>query len=83
MDVYILGPRRYTNVFDESKINRIRWITMFWTEYNDSLAHSVNRMRERVNSTEYREPRFRESSLAAFRPQWLIYDSWTTMTNTT
>ena len=41
-----LGPRRYTNVFDESKINRIRWIAMFWTEYNDSLAHSVNRMCE-------------------------------------
>ena len=39
---------------------------MFWTEYNDSLAHSVNRM-----------------SLGAFRPQRLIYDSWTTMTNMT
>ena len=22
--VFIVGPRRYTNVFDESKINRIR-----------------------------------------------------------
>ena len=32
-----LGPSRYTNVFDESKINRIRWIAMFWTEYNDTL----------------------------------------------
>ena len=33
----IVGPRRYTNVFDETKINRIRWIAMFWTEYNDTL----------------------------------------------
>ena len=37
MGVQWLGPRRYTNVFDESKINRIRWIAMFWTEYNDTL----------------------------------------------
>ena len=34
---WALGPSRYTNVFDESKINRIRWIAMFWTEYNDTL----------------------------------------------
>ena len=34
-------PRRYTNVFDESKINRIRIFAMFWTEYNDSLAFTV------------------------------------------
>ena len=44
--VCALELRRYSNVFDESKINHIRWIAMFWTEYNDSLAHSINRMRE-------------------------------------
>ena len=33
----ILGPRRFTNVFDESKINRIRIFAMFWTEYGDSF----------------------------------------------
>ena len=26
--MYILGPRRFTNVFDESKINRIRIFVM-------------------------------------------------------
>ena len=26
--MYILGPRRFTNVFDESKINRIRIFAM-------------------------------------------------------
>ena len=36
----ILGPGRFTNVFDESKINRIRIFAMFWTEYDDSLAYS-------------------------------------------
>ena len=35
-----LGPRRFTNVFDESKINRIRIFVMFWTEYGDSRAYS-------------------------------------------
>ena len=35
-----LGPRRFTNVFDESKINRVRIFAIFWTEYNDSLAYS-------------------------------------------
>ena len=46
--VSLLGPSRYTNVFDESKINRIRWIAMFWTEYNDTLKKIVNRIRFRT-----------------------------------
>ena len=29
--VCVLGPRRFTNVFDESKLNRIRIFAMFWT----------------------------------------------------
>ena len=37
---YLLGPRRFTNVFDESKVNRTRIFAMFWTEYCDSLAYS-------------------------------------------
>ena len=39
-NVKIVGPRRFTNVFDESKINRVRIFTMLWTEYNDSLVHT-------------------------------------------
>ena len=37
---WLLGPRRFTNVFDESKINRIRIFAMLWTEYNDSLVRT-------------------------------------------
>ena len=48
-----LGPRRFTNVFDESKINRIRIFTMLCTEYNDSLVRtkypSDNRSTQRGN----------------------------------
>ena len=45
-----LGPSRYTNVFDESKINRIRWIAMFWTEYNDTLKIKINKNKNSVQN---------------------------------
>ena len=57
MTWYYLGPRRFTNVFDESKINRIRIFAMLWTEYNDSFVRtkypSDNRSTQRGNPVIY------------------------------
>ena len=50
-------PKRFTNVFDESIINRIRIFAMFSTEYVDSLSHtkypSDNRSTHRGNPVIY------------------------------
>ena len=60
---FALGPRRFTNVFDESKINRIRIFAMLWTEYNDSLVRtkypSDSRSTQRSNPVIYVKLRHR------------------------
>ena len=61
--LWMLGPRRFTNVFDESKINRIRIFAMLWTEYNDSFVRtkypSDSRSTQRSNPVIYIKLRHR------------------------
>ena len=59
----ILGPIRFTNVFDELKINRIQIFVMLWTEYNDSFVRtkysSDSRSTQRGNPVIYIKLRHR------------------------
>ena len=51
-----LGPRRFTNVFDESKINRIRIFVMLWNEYDSFVRTkypSDSRSTQRSNPVIY------------------------------
>ena len=58
-----LGLRRFTNVFDESKINRIRIFAMLLTECNDSFVRtkypSDSRSTQRGNPVIYIKLRHR------------------------